>query len=93
MVVEMSDERTLWRTSSMEGKWKDGKGDVRLAHIEYYGKHWLDLRILNVHEGRNQHTRHGVRLTIQQAKEMLPRLIEAIASIEDKIESAERKED
>ena len=48
----MSDERTLWRTSSMEGKWKDGKGDVRLAHIEYYGKHWLDLRILNVHEGR-----------------------------------------
>ena len=90
---EMSDERTLWRTSSMEGKWKDGKGYVRLAHIEYYGKHWLDLRILNVHEGRNQHTRHGVRLTIQQAKEMLPRLIEAIASIEDKIESAERKED
>ena len=89
----MSDERTLWRTSSMEGKWKDGKRDVRLAHIEYYGKHWLDLRILNVHEGRNQHTRHGVRLTIQQAKEMLPRLIEAIASIEDKIESAERKED
>jgi hypothetical protein len=68
---EMSDERTLWRTSSMEGKWKDGKGDVRLAHIEYYGKHWLDLRILNVHEGRNQHTRHGVRLTIQQLEDAI----------------------
>ncbi len=91
-VRNMSDERILWRTSSMEGKWKDGKGDVRLAHIEYYGKHWLDLRIINVHEGRNQHTRHGVRLTIEQAKEMLPRLVEAIQNIEDDVETAERKE-
>lgn len=86
-------EITMWRTASMEGKWKDGKGDVRLAHIDYYGKTWIDLRVINTTDGKNQHTRHGVRLTLQQAKEMLPRLIEAIEECEAIEEARSRKED
>ena len=35
-------EKTVWRSASMEGKWKDGKGDVRLAIVDFYGKIWLD---------------------------------------------------
>ena len=31
----MSNE-TLWRTSSLEGKWMNGKGDVVARRIEYY---------------------------------------------------------
>ena len=42
----------------MEGKWKDGKGDVALRIVEYYGNVWLDLRIMNTTAGKNQHTRH-----------------------------------
>ena len=30
-------ETGIWRTSSMEGKWKDGKGDIALRIVEYYG--------------------------------------------------------
>lgn len=86
-------EESMWRTASMEGKWKDGKGDVRLAYIDYYGKSWIDLRVINVTNGKNQHTRHGVRLTLEQAKEMLPRLIEAIEKCEDIEEQRSRKEE
>ena len=85
-------EVSVWRTASMEGKWKDGKGDVRLAHINYYGKTWIDLRIIKKRDGANQHTRHGARLTLQQAKEMLPRLIEAIEECETIEEQRERKD-
>tara|TARA_R110002020_G_scaffold172058_1_gene362209 strand:+ start:1425 stop:1688 length:264 start_codon:yes stop_codon:yes gene_type:complete len=83
-------ETGVWRTSSMEGKWKDGKGDIALRIVEYYDNVWLDLRIMNVKEGQNQHTRHGVRLTIEQAKEMLPRLQEAIDKAQDMSEREER---
>jgi len=85
-------EIVMWRTASMENKWKDGKGDVRLAYIDYYGKSWLDLRVMNTTDGKNQHTRHGVRLTLQQAKEMLPRLIEAIEHAENVEEERERED-
>ena len=61
-----------------------------MAHVNFYGKDWIDLRILR--DGK-QHTRHGVRLSIEQATEMLPRLIEAIESIKDAQEQADRKED
>jgi hypothetical protein len=89
----MMSEVTVWRTASMEGKWRDGKGDVRLAFIDYYGKSWIDLRIVNTSDGKNQHTRHGVRLTLQQMKEMLPRLLEAIEECEAIEEQRSRKED
>ena len=71
-------EENIWRSASMEGKWKDGKGDVALRLIEYYGKVWFDLRIINVSSGKNQHTRHGVRLTLEQVQEILPRIQEAL---------------
>jgi hypothetical protein len=83
-------EKVVWTSSSLEAKWKDGRGDVRLAHVNFYGKDWIDLRILR--DGK-QHTRHGVRLSIEQATEMLPRLIEAIESIKDAQEQADRKDD
>ena len=83
-------EKVVWQSSRLEAKWKDGRGDVRLAHVNFYGKDWIDLRILR--DGK-QHTRHGVRLSIEQATEMLPRLIEAIESIKDAQEQADRKDD
>ena len=63
-------EEHIWRSVSMEGKWKDGKGDVAVRRVDYYGKTWVDLRIMNVEDGKNQHTRHGVRLTVEQVKEL-----------------------
>jgi len=83
--VNMTEE-IVWQSSSLEAKWKDGKGDVRLASVDFYGKKWIDLRILR--QGK-QHTRHGVRLSIEQAKEMLPRLVEAI----EKAQSEEEQDD
>jgi len=83
-------EKTVWQSSSLEAKWKDGRGDVRLAHVSFYGKDWIDLRILR--DGK-QHTRHGVHLSIEQATEMLPRLIEAIESAKADEEQKERKDD
>lgn len=79
-------EEVVWQSSSLEAKWKDGRGDVRLASVDFYGKKWIDLRILR--DGK-QHTRHGVRLSIEQAREMLPRLVEAI----EKAQSEEEQED
>jgi len=79
-------EEVVWQSSSLEAKWKDGKGDVRLASVDFYGKKWIDLRILR--QGK-QHTRHGVRLSIEQAREMLPRLVEAI----EKAQSEEEQDD
>lgn len=84
-------EKILWRTSSLEKKWADGKGDVRLAVVEYFDKTWIDLRIINVTDGKNQHTRQAVRLSLEQAQEMLPRLIEGIEAAQDAIEKKERE--
>ena len=47
-------EKTVWRSASMEGKWKDGKGDVRLAIVDFYGKIWLDWREGASHKTRMQ---------------------------------------
>ena len=46
---------------------------------------------MNVSDGKNQHTRHGVRLTIEQAQEMLPRLAEGIQQAQDILEKTERE--
>ena len=83
-------EKVVWTSSSLEAKWKDGRGDVRLASVDFYGKQWIDLRILR--DGK-QHTRHGVRLSIEQATEMLPRLIEVLAQAQADAEKAARKDD
>jgi len=83
-------EKTVWRSASMEGKWKDGKGDVRLALVDFYGKVWLDWRVFNVSGEREQVTRQGCRLTLEQAEEMLPRLVEAIEEGKRMLEQKKR---
>tara|TARA_R110000787_G_scaffold105733_1_gene213241 strand:+ start:299 stop:559 length:261 start_codon:yes stop_codon:yes gene_type:complete len=83
-------ENTVWQSSSLEAKWKDGRGDVRLAVVDFFGKKWIDLRILR--DGK-QHTRHGVRLSIEQATELLPRLIEALEQAKADAEKEERKDE
>ena len=49
-------QETLWRSPSLEGKWKDGKGDIVVSRVDYFGKTWLDLRIVRVEDGKHQHT-------------------------------------
>ena len=46
---------------------------------------------MNIQEGKNQHTRHGVRLTAEQVKEMIPRLIDFVNDYDDEKEQAERQ--
>ena len=87
----MSDE-IKWQSPSMEGKWRDGKGILNLRHIEYYGKDWIDLRIMNVSNTPPNYTRHGIRLTLEQAEELLPIIRQMIADMKDKRESDERKD-
>ena len=86
----MSDE-IKWQTPSMEGKWRDRKGVIHLRHVEYYGKDWVDLRIMNMHNTPPNFTRHGVRLTLEQAEELMPILRSLIGEMKDKRESDERE--
>jgi len=83
-------EEPIWRTSSMEGKWMDGKGDVAVRRGDYYDKIWVDFRIMNMKEGKNQHTRHGLRLTVEQLRELMPRLREFLDEVQDELEAKER---
>jgi len=82
-----------WRDVSLEGKWKDGKGHVVLSRVDWYGIKWLDLRIMNMHraEGQTQHTKHGLRLTVKQVKELLPVLVQIVDEIESEDEKDERE--
>ena len=86
----MSDE-VKWQSPSMEGKRKDGKGVIHLRAIEYYGKDWIDMRVMNMSNTPPNFTRHGIRLTLEQAEEVLPILREMIATMKDKREEDERK--
>ena len=86
----MSDE-VKWQSPSMEGKWKDGKCVIHLRAIEYYGKDWIDMRVMNMSNTPPNFTRHGIRLTLEQAEEVLPILREMIATMKDKREEDERK--
>jgi len=76
----------------MEGKWKDKKGIVYLRLIEYYGKKWLDLRIMNMKNTPPNFTRHGVRLTESQIEELIPVLREMLATMKDEREKDERNQ-
>ena len=86
----MSDEIS-WKSPSMEGKWKDNKGIIHLRSIEYYGKDCIDMRIMNISNTPPNFTRHGGRLTLTQAKEMLPVLKEMVTAMQEKREKDERK--
>jgi len=87
----MGDE-IKWQSPSMEGKWKDGKGVLNLRSIEYYGKNWIDLRIMNMSNTPPNFTRHGIRLTLEQAEELLPIMRDMITDMKDKRENNERKD-
>ena len=87
----MSDD-VKWRSPSMEGKWKDGRGLIHLRSIQYYGKRWIDLRIMNMENTPNNFTRHGIRINVEQAKELVPILRDLIEDIENKEEEDERKQ-
>ncbi len=76
----------------MEGKWKDNKGVLYLRGIDYYGKQWVDLRIMNMSNTPPNFTRHGVRLTEQQVEELIPILRELVSKMKDEREMNERKE-
>ena len=76
----------------MEGKWKDKKGIVYLRSIDYYGKKWLDLRIMNTQNTPHNFTRHGVRLTETQVEELIPVLRETLATMKDEREKDERNQ-
>ena len=41
------DDIVAWRSPCLEHNWRDGKGMVFLRGIEYYKRHWVDIRILN----------------------------------------------
>ena len=87
----MSDE-IKWQSPSMEGKWKDGKGVLNLRSIEYYGKNWIDLRIMNMSNTPPNFTRHGIRLTLEQAEQLLPIIRDMIADMKDERENNERED-
>jgi hypothetical protein len=76
----------------MEGKWKDKQGIVYLRSIEYYGKKWIDLRIMNMKNTPPNFTRHGVRLTESQLEEIIPVLRETLVIMKDEREKDERNE-
>tara|TARA_R110002020_G_scaffold168349_4_gene357085 strand:- start:1635 stop:1907 length:273 start_codon:yes stop_codon:yes gene_type:complete len=85
------NEEVKWQSPSMEGKWKDNKGIIHLRSIEYYGKDWIDMRVMNMSNTPPNFTRHGIRLTLEQAEEVMPILREMIAAMKDKREEDERK--
>ncbi len=89
--MTMSDA-IKWQSPSMEGKWKDNKGVLYLRGIDYYGKQWVDLRIMNMGNTPPNFTRHGVRLTEQQVEELIPILRELVSEMKDEREMNERKE-
>ena len=64
-----------------------------MSRVDWYGIKWLDLRIMNMHraEGQTQHTKHGLRLTVKQVKELLPVLVQIVDEIESEDEKDERE--
>ena len=78
------NEEVKWQSPSMEGKWKDNKGIIHLRSIEY-------MRVMNMSNTPPNFTRHGIRLTLEQAEEVMPILREMIAAMKDKREEDERK--
>mgnify|MGYP003139315948 FL=1 len=81
-----------WSSPSMEGKWRDKQGIVYLRSIDYYGKRWLDIRIMNMKNTPPNFTRHGVRLTETQIEELIPILREELANMKDEREKHEREQ-
>jgi len=83
----------IWRTPSLEGKWKDGKGHVVLSVVPYYHRMWIDMRLHNMEREGTSHTRHGFRLTIDQAEYLVGQLSVAIDAAKEQEEINNRIKD
>ena len=83
--------KEIWRTPSLEGKWKDGKGHVVLSVVPYYQRVWVDMRMHNMEREGTSHTSRGFRLTIGQAENLLGQLAVAIDKAKEEEEKNKRK--
>ena len=83
-------EKQYWADDSKEKKWNDGKGRIRLAWVEFRGRHLIDLRIMRRKDDGYEHTKSGVRLTPDQVRSLLPSLVEMLEHIDDTEEEQKR---
>ena len=83
-------EKQYWADDSKEKKWNDGKGRVRLAWVEFRGRHMIDLRIMRRKDDGYEHTKSGGRLTPDQVRSLLPSLVEMLEHIDDTEEEQKR---
>ena len=86
------DDIVAWRSPCLEHNWRDGKGMVFLRGIEYYKRHWVDIRILNQEKIPGTWTKHWLRLTVEQGRELLPALQQLIEEMQDEEERKQRRE-
>ena len=86
------DDIIAWRSPCLEHKWRDGKGMIFLRGIEYYRQLWIDLRLLNQSKVPGTWTKHGVRLSIEQAVELHDALQQLIGEMKDEEERKQRRE-
>ena len=84
-------EKQYWTDASKEGKWKDGRGRVRMAWVQWRGRNVIDLRIMRRSDDEYVHTRHGFRLTPDQLRDALPALVEMLDHIDNDEEEKKRK--
>ena len=85
-------EKQYWADNSKERKWHDGKGRVRVAWVEWKGKNTIDIRIMRRTDDGYQHTRHGLRITANQLRDLLPALGELLDHIDNHEEEKKRQE-
>ena len=85
--------KEIWRTPSLEGNWKDGKGHVVLSTVPYYHRVWIDMRMHNMEREGTSHTSRGFRLTIQQAEQLVGQLNVAIQEAKEQEEVNNRKKE
>jgi len=94
-VMKKSDtvEKQYWADDfrAFNKKWNDGKGRIRLAWVEFRGRHLIDLRIMRRKDDGYEHTQSGVRLTPDQVRVLLPSLVEMLEHIDDAVEEKKRQ--
>ena len=93
MWTEGKSMSEIWRTPSLEGKWKDGKGHLVLSVVPYYHRVWVDMRLHNMEREGTTHTKHGFRVSIEQAEIMLGQLAVAIDKAKEEEEKNKREND
>ena len=89
--MKRNTERDYWVDDSKVQKWSAGKGKIRLAWTKWLGRNWIDLRIMRREDDGYVHTRHGVRISPDQLRSMLPALNEMLEHIDNTEEEEKRK--